>query len=181
MVGLNTAWYADQKGRWLAELHFRGGFRGLLNNNVGNDIIQSHPRGRHRFLLRDFDSFQLIPIPPAPSREFLHAFAVQCVVEVVKGSLPILDYVPTRTNEDLQQASTRIAGAYRRKSSLWNSYFRYARLKAQGLAWSDAEFVSAAERAFESTAFLEASCSVVLSDYALKRHQRRRAQPYVPH
>jgi len=45
MVGLNTAWYADQKGRWLAELHFRGGFRGLLNNNVGNDIIQSHPRG----------------------------------------------------------------------------------------------------------------------------------------
>jgi hypothetical protein len=133
MVGLNTAWYADQKGRWLAELHFRGGFRGLLNNNVGNDIIQSHPRGRHRFLLRDFDSFQLIPIPPAPSREFLHAFAVQCVVEVVKGSLPIL------------------------------------------------EFVSAAERAFESTAFLEASCSVVLSDYALKRHQRRRAQPYVPH
>jgi len=181
MEGLNTVWYADQKGRWLAELHFRGGFRGLLNNNVGNDVIQPLPSGNHRFLLRDFDSFHLIPLPSAPAREFLDAFAVQCVVEVVKGSLPILDYVSTRTGEDAQQVSRRIGNVYRRKSSLWNSYFRYARLKAQGLAWSDVEFVSATERAFESTAFLEASCSAILSDFALERYRRGQPRPYVPH
>jgi hypothetical protein len=102
-------------------------------------------------------------------------------VEVVKGSLPILDYVSTRTGEDTQQVLRRIAAVYRRKSSLWNSYFRYARLKARGLAWSDVEFVSATERAFESTAFLEASCSVILSDFALERYRRRQPRPYVPH
>ena len=181
MEGLNTVWYAEQKGRWLAELHFRGGFRGLLNNNVGNDIIQPLTCGKHRFLLRDFDSFHLISLPSAASREFLDSFAVQCVVEVVKGSLPILDYVSTRTGEDTQQVLRRIAAVYRRKSSLWNSYFRYARLKARGLAWSDVEFVSATERAFESTAFLEASCSVILSDFALERYRRRQPRPYVPH
>ncbi len=181
MEGLNTVWHADQKGRWLAELHFRGAFRGLLNNNVGNDVVQFLPSGKHRFLLRDFDSFQLISLPLAASREFLSAFAVQCVVEVVKGSLPILDYVSTQTGEDAQQVLPRIGAVYRRKSSLWNSYFRYARLKARALAWSEAEFVSATERAFESMAFLEASCSVILSDYALERLRRRRPQPYVFH
>lgn len=181
MKGLNTVWYADQKGRWLAELHFRGGFRGLLNNNVGNDVIQPLTCGNSRFLLRDFDSFHLISLPSAASREFLDAFAVQCVVEVVKGSLPILDYVSMRTGEDRQQVLRRIADVYRKRSSLWNSYFRYARLKARGLAWSDLEFVSATERAFESTAFLEASGSVILSDFALERYRRRQPQPYVPH
>jgi hypothetical protein len=181
LEGLNTVWHADQKGRWLAELHFRGGFRGLLNNNVGNDVIRSLPRGRHRFLLRDFDSFHLISVPSAPSREFLDAFAVQCVAEVVKGSLPILDYVSTETGEEAQQVSRRIGTVYRRKSSLWNSYFRYARLKVRELAWSDVEFASATERAFESTVFLEASCSAILSDFALERHRRRRPLPYVPH
>jgi hypothetical protein len=181
MEGLNTVWHADRKGRWLAELHFRGGFRGLLNNNLGNDVIQSPPRGSPRFLLCDFDSFHLIPLPSAASNEFLRAFAVQCVVEVVKGSLPILDYVSTKTGENAQRVARQIGGVYRRKSSLWNSYFRYARRKARELAWSELEFVSATERAFESTAFLQASCSVILSDFALDRHRQRRPRPYVPH
>lgn len=181
MEGLNTVWHADQKGRWLAELHFRGGFRGLLNNNLGNDVIQSAARGSHRFLLCDFDSFHLIPLPTAASGEFLRGFAVQCVVEVVKGSLPILDYVSTPAGEDAPLVARRIGDVYRRKSSLWNSYFRYARLKAQALAWSEPEFVSATERAFESMAFLEASCSVILSSFSLERHRRRRPRPYVPH
>ena len=181
MEGLNTVWYADQKGRWLAELHCRGGFRGLLNNNVGNDVIQPLPGGKHRFLLRDFDSFHFISLPQGPSREFIHAFAAQCVVEVVKGSLPILDYVSTPPGADAKQVARQISTVYRRKSSLWNSYFRYARLKARALAWSDAEFVSAIERAFESLPFLEASGSAILSKFALERHRRRQPQPYVPH
>jgi hypothetical protein len=181
LEGLNSRWYADQKARWLAELHSAGGFRGVLNSNMGNDVIQTLPDVQRRLLLCDFDSFKLVEMPAAPSGDFLEALALQCVVEVVKGSLPILHYVPVPLASSEVETARQVGAAYRQRSSLWNAYVQRARLKAHELSWTWPDLEAAFARAFETSAFLEASCSVILSDYALRRHQQRQPQPYVPH
>ncbi len=181
LEGLNSRWYADKKARWLAELHFSGGFRGLLNSNTGNDVIETTADGQRRFLFCDFDSFKLAVMPAAPSRDFFEAFALQCAVEVVMGSLPILHYVPAPPGSSDSATAGQIGAVYRQKSSLWSAYVQRARLKTYELSWNCPDLEAAFARAFETPAFLEASRSVILSDYALRRHQQRQPQPYVPH
>jgi hypothetical protein len=175
--GLNSNWYAEQKARWLAELHFAGGFRGLLNSSIGNDVISKLAQGGTEFRFCDFDSFKLVNLPSAPSRDFLEAFALQSLLEIVRGSLPILQYIFVTGIE----AKKAISNTYRQKSSLWNAYMRRARLKAQELSWSWGALEAAFAWAFETPAFLETSCSVILSTYALERYRKRNPQPYVPH
>lgn len=181
LEGLNSRWYAEKKSRWLAELHFRGGFRGLLNSNIGNDVIVEEKDETPRFLFCDFDSFQVIQLPNSPSGDFLAAFALQCVMEVVKGSVPILDFIHVPARCNTAQAARMVGAAYRLKSSLWNAYVNRARLKAHELSWDWDSLEEAFDQAFETPAFLEASCSVILSEYALQRHKRADRWDYVPH
>jgi hypothetical protein len=181
LEGLNCRWYAEQKARWLVEFHFSGGFRGLLNNNVGNDVVEWLPNKKCRLCFCDFDSFKLADIPSQPVPAFLDAFATQCLVEIVKGSLPILFYVKVPLGSAEKNCSRYIAAAYRQKSTLWNLYKQKAFLKAHQLSWSWPELDAAFGRAFETPAFLEAACSVILSDYALRRHHQRHTRIYVPH
>ncbi len=178
---LNSRWYADQKSRWLSEAHFRGGFRGLLNNNIGNDIVKNASDGKRSLLLCDFDTFKLIRLPASPLSGFLEAFVLQCVIEVVKGSLPILFFARIPSGFDLIQTARLVGEAYRRKSSLWNAYIHRFRLKAHNLSWNTDGLESAIDHAFETPAFLEASCSVILSEYALLRHSRHDKRKYEGH
>ena len=181
LAGLNSRWYSEQKARWLASMHFCGGFRGLLNNNIGNDVIEIGRDGKTRFLFCDFDTFRLIDISAVPSRQFLDAFAMQCLVEVVKGSLPILQFIAAPTGSPEREVAVRIAAVYRRKSSLWNAYCEKAHPRAHELGWDWRALETGFDRAFESSAFVDASCSVLLTEHALKRYRRTDRWDYVPH
>jgi hypothetical protein len=181
LQGLNVLWYSHQKSRWLAELHFHGGFRGLLNNNIGNDVVSVGPDGTRRFFFCDFDTFKLISLPATTDKAFLDAFALQTVVEVVKGSLPILEHVKAPLTASLAETARQVAAVYRQKSSLWNAYRERARLKVKECGWDWPDFEQACLHAFESPAFLEASCSVILSEYALERYGTGILQDYTPH
>jgi len=124
---LVAASYTAQKASQLVRMNFAGGFRDLLNSNIGNDVIAS---GGKLFLV-DFDAFHAIDIPKSPDRAFLRRFVLQCFVEAVKGSLPIIAYVgPERAGEEV--------AVYKRLSSLYRSYRKKFLAQATLRGWDAA-------------------------------------------
>src|SRR3989344_5222902 len=91
--GINPNWYAYQKARQLTRMNFNGGFRDLLNSNIGNDILY-----QDGLALCDFDTFHVVDIPRVPNKDFLRKFILQSFVEAVKSSLPIIDLTKDDSN-----------------------------------------------------------------------------------
>lgn len=117
---LSTASYADRKASLLAEMNFLGGFRDLLDSNIGNDVLDGGVR------LCDFSSFRAVEIPGKPDRDFLKRFYLQCVVEAIKSSLPIVDARENRSE------------AYLERSSVFRAYLKAFGAHAKKRGWSAA-------------------------------------------
>ncbi len=181
LLGLNSRWYADQKARLLAKMHFRGGFRGLLNSNIGNDVIAINGPSGAKMMLCDFDSFGVKTLPTVPTTSFLEDFALRSLLEVVKGSVPILDVIDRPRGADARGESRAVADAYRRRSSLWDAYRHHARSRTLERRWNWAAVEAALDRAFDMPAFLDASCTVLLSPRAIQHTRRKDRWDYVPH
>lgn len=180
LSGLNGQWYANEKARWLSHLHFGGAFRGLQNNNPGNDVIDFSGE-RPRFFFCDFESFRFATPPSTPSASFMEDFALHCVLEVVQGSLPILHFVQAPITLSAQEAAGCVGRAYRQRSSLWKAYHRRAQLWAERRSWNWSALDEAFGRAFESEAFLDASRATIMSGHALQRHRHAERFEYIPH
>jgi hypothetical protein len=117
LKGLSTASYASKKASLLAKMNFLGGFRDLLDSNIGNEILDP---GVH---LCDFSSFKVVKIPEKPDGDFIRRFYLQCIVEAIKSSLPIID-----TKEDRSEI-------YTKKSSVFRAYLRAFALHARKRGW----------------------------------------------
>ncbi len=86
--GIEQQWYAAQKSNLLISMNFHGGFRGILNSNIGNDIFYENS-----LYICDFDTFKVIDIPEHPSPTFLKHFCLWCFVELFKTSPLVWDYL----------------------------------------------------------------------------------------
>lgn len=73
--------FSKEKADLLTRMNFAGGFRGILNSNIGNDIIY-----KNNFYICDFDTFCVIEVPKNPTKDFLRAYIVWCVIELLKSS-----------------------------------------------------------------------------------------------
>lgn len=120
---INPKRYTHQKAKILVEMNINGGFRGLLNSNIGNDVIDIVD---HQLYLCDFDTFRVVEIPKKPDEQFLKRFFLQSFVEVVKSSLPIIDLV-----DNGDEAVKR----YLEISSLYHEYRRQFFLHAKKRDW----------------------------------------------
>jgi hypothetical protein len=89
LTGMNREDYMDSKARILVQLHSYGGFRGVLNSNLGNDLVQGDTFAG----LCDFDTFQIVNPPVAGASAEIRHFVTRAVLEVIKSSLPIVDYL----------------------------------------------------------------------------------------
>ena len=177
---INLWWYVEEKSRFLAAMHFHGGLRGILNSNIGNDVFFRDQGGNPRFYLCDFDTFRLVRVPEKPREGFLKAFALQCIVEVIKGSFSILEYVNLPADCSSTQRAEILGSVYFPKSSLWRSYQRRFFAIARRLGWDQASVGAAFEQAktIEPVADLLSGC--VLNSHYVRRTSRDRGV-YYPH
>lgn len=178
--GVNLWWYAEEKARLLAAMHLRGGFRGVLNSNIGNDVIVRVENQADRLFLCDFDSFALCEVPDEPSRELLQRLVLHSIVEVVKGSISILDYAALDESITAHERRCILAKMYTEKSTLWRAYWRIVKVQARDRGWP----LDLLENIRESTLSLEPAESVleevVLNSHYL-RHRARSRGVFYPH
>ncbi len=177
--GINLWAYVEGKSRLLSGMHFAGGFRGILNSNLGNDVVVENGDGRTDLLLCDFDTFCMQNLPADPTQDFLDAFCVETLVEVIIGSLPILQYVEVPRGSSTAERADLLGAVYFPKSSLWRSYHRrfFGAAKARG--WRPAAVSDSLERARRTEACADALSIRVLSNYYLEHFSDRVI--YFPH
>ena len=132
---LNLWSWVESKARTLCGMHYGGGFRGILNSNIGNDVLPARGQGRGDILLCDFDTFFMVELPQKPDRAFLDAYCLECLVEVIIGSLPILQYVDLPKGCSPADRADILGAVYFPKSSLWRSYHRRFFASAKAAGW----------------------------------------------
>jgi len=180
LKGLNLWWYVEQKALLLSRMHFLGGLRGILNSNIGNDVIVGHDSGAPRLCLCDYDTFSIVSVPPDAGQVFLAAFALQCLVEVAKGSLSILEYVDLPPNASASQRAEALGAVYFHKSSLWRAYERRFLESAKRRGWAVEAVPAAFEEARHAEAFADALSGCVLNRHYVARMAAARGVFY-PH
>jgi hypothetical protein len=93
---------------------------------------------------------------------------LHCLIEVVKGSLSILDYVELPDDSEASVAGPRLADMYFARSSLWHAYERrlFRHMIARG--WDQSLVQQALREATQTQAFI----SVVGECIPNSRHMR---------
>ncbi len=178
--GLNLWKYLDQKAECLARLHFAGGARGVLNSNIGNDVLVRNAVGDLDVYLCDFDTFSVMPVPAGPREPFLEAFTLRCLVEVVKGSLSILDYVDLPRDCSPADRGQYLGEVYFQRSSCWRAYKRVFDRNVSQRIWSMAAVDAAFQHARRTEAFANVLSSCVLNSHYLDTMAAQRGIFY-PH
>jgi hypothetical protein len=117
-VGLHTSdaeGYRDQKIQYLLAMQFAGGFRGILNSNIGNDVVHDGA-----FLgICDLDTFTLEPVPTTANDSNWERFITRCVLEAIKSSLPLLVWLDIADKSSLTGA---LAECFSAKSVFFKQY-----------------------------------------------------------
>lgn len=178
--GIDLWQYIEQKSSFLAKMHFNGGFRGILNSNIGNDVIVGNETGDFQLYLCDFDTFKIVSIPKEPETSFVETFVLQCIVEVAKGSLSILDYVDLPGGFSCVQIADALGEIYFNKSSLWHAYERKFYRNAELLGWDSPAVEKAIDKMRRTEAFANILCSCILNSRYVNELSQNRSIFY-PH
>lgn len=169
--GINIIRYAYDKAKILVSMNFNGGFRGLLNSNIGNDVIKLNNTGELQLFLCDFDTFAIVDIPEKPTKDFLKRFFLQSFVELAKSSLPIIDIV-----ENSDDAIEK----YRVISTLYSVYKREFYGKAKEKGW-DIDLLKEIEEWVMSTPIFKRTVCEIVPTYEKIRKLPDREPVYKPH
>ena len=164
LKGINIQKYSYEKAKQLVEMNFNGGFRGLLNSNIGNDVIIEDT-----LYLCDFDTFALVDIPKNPTEEFLKRFYLQSFVEIVKGSLPIIEIA-----NDVDEAVQK----YKSICTLYRAYRREFFQRAEEMRW---EITPEIEQWAESTPIFKRTICEIVPTYEKLKKLPDRKPIYRPH
>jgi hypothetical protein len=178
VLGLNLLRCMESNARLLAKMHWHGGFRGILNSNFGNTVLIPDDRGSHTIALADFDTFAIHRVPQNDSPEQLDPFVLQCLLEVVMGSLPILQYVHLPYDCSLDQKADALGAVYFSKSSLWRSYYRNFLANATDHGITIPAIVKSIERMRRTSAFVEVLESRVLTGESIAQTELRKQYCY---
>ena len=138
--GISRQDFVERKAGLLARFNFGGGFRGLLNSNIGNDVIRD---GRLHSIC-DFDTFHRQALPAADDREGVRRFTLRAYVELIKSSLPFVDWLDfADADAGREEVHRALAAYYREHGSLFHAYSRRFLRRAADLGW-DAPLVAGA-------------------------------------
>jgi hypothetical protein len=123
--------YITHKSALLCDLHFLGLFRGILNSNIGNELVQGD-----RFIgFCDFDSAYLMSPPPKTDRAQIVDFTIRSFLELLKASLPIETFI-FQQDSNRQALTPRLVEVYQATSSIYSSYLNRFLQKAVDLNWN---------------------------------------------
>ena len=147
--GINVHQYSQVKAGLLAKLHFNGGFRGVLNSNIGNDIIDP----QNNLFICDYDTFNVVEFPDEVDQLFLDDFVLSCFIEVFKSSISILEFLVFTEGMPLKDKNILLFDKYKEKSTLWKYYWTiFKRLTVQ-MKWDNKMVEKAVENSLETEAF----------------------------
>ncbi len=178
--GLNLWWYVETKSRLLLSMHTHGGFRGILNSNLGNDVVVGFDNLPLSLYLCDFDTFKTVVMPSRPDARFLRSFMLHCLIEVVKGSISILDYLDLPETLKPAERAEALAQVYLEKSSLWQAYRRRFAAHARAEQWDYGLLEPAFRSAVRTGAMAHVLGGCVLNNHYLQEVERNRGI-YYPH
>jgi len=179
LKGINNWWYAEEKAKLLVRFQFNGGFRGILNSNIGNDIVFIDGTKRSLFLC-DFDTFKYIDIPSVTNLDFLKSFVLLCLIEVSKGSLSIFEFIDTSENLSKEEIATKLSNIYFAKSTLWKTYKRMFDNQVREKGWNIRLVEEAFDFSIKTQAFLDVVALNSLNTYYIN-HLSSQRNIYYPH
>lgn len=173
--GVCSDWYSENKSRILSEMNFDGGFRGILNSNLGNDI-----KYRNKYYICDFDTFKIVKIPERPSKKFINNFCLWCIVEILKTSPLIMTYVDIE-GISKQKATMILWNIYISNSSLWKAYESKVRQKFTERGWSLKDFKASIDKALKTNVVHDLILDNVITSKVLRESYKPEQSFYVPH
>jgi hypothetical protein len=143
LIGIEREAYCREKAHLLCGLNFGGAFRGILNSNVGNDVIQCN-----RFVgLCDYDTLKVIPVPSGSDAAGVRRFTFHAVLEVIKTSLPFIDYMNVEGMCGSGRAKC-LSRYYRAHSTLFSLYRKEFLKRALEIGWKTLEVDRYIDEAF---------------------------------
>lgn len=160
--GVDRDWHARQKSTLLIKMNFNGGFRGVLNSNFGNDIVFNH-----KLYICDFDTFTVIGVPSRPNEQYIRSFVLWCVIEVLKTSPVILDFLNT-DGMTRREISENLWEIYSAKSSLWKQYHTMFMREVKKRKWNVVSVGRALEDARKTEVFYEMILDNVINSKVIK-------------
>jgi hypothetical protein len=164
--GISNEWYAEEKSELMIKMNLNGGFRGVLNSNVGNDI-----KYKNKFFICDFDTFTAIEIPKNPDYKFIKSFLLWCVIEILKSSPLVFAYVDM-DGLNKKEAAKKIWKIYAERSLLWQRYYQKFISKATKMGWDINLIKQAIQEAVETKVFYDTiQDSVVYSEVLKNTYQ----------
>jgi hypothetical protein len=178
---VNGRAYAEAKAHMLALMNRNGGFRGLLNSNIGNDVVEMGAGSSRQFFLCDFDTFHVVRIPRRPDRAFKRAFLMQCLVEVVKGSLPVIDYLHAKHGQSPAALWPLAREVFFSRSSLWQAYARRWNNVATAVQCGTRMANELAAEIYNTPAFMATLMDQVPNYVTLKQSPPLAESMYTPH
>lgn len=173
--GIESAWYSETKSDLLINMNFFGGFRGILNSNIGNDIIYNND-----LYICDFDTFRVIDIPGHPSPDFIRNFTLWCVVEVLKTSPLIWAYADIE-KLNKKEGALRLWQIYSGKSLFWHSYSQKYFDYTERLGWDINLISKTLSDMVDYPVFQELILDNVINSKVLRKTYQPEMSFYVPH
>jgi hypothetical protein len=172
--GVDACGYVAAKARLLAAMHFAGGFRGLLNSNIGNDVVA----GDRLLALCDFDTFEVREIPAAGDEDDIRRFVISAMIEVAKSSLPFVDYLPLPRG-DAAGAVRSLADYYRERSTLFRAYRDLLLRGVHERDWPESVVHAALDETFRLDVVFEILQELIPNPLTMGRFTGE--TPYAPH
>ncbi len=174
LIGIELQDYIELKTDLLIAFNFRGAFRGILNSNIGNDIV----RNSALHSLCDFDSFIVLPVPSSNEQSEIRRFVIRAFIELIKTSLPFVDYInfDSQTTEEIHRS---LSAYYIEKSSLFRRYKDKFLERAGELGWDITFVESCIREALSTPVSFELLQELVPNSHTFKTF--RNESFYVPH
>lgn len=172
--GIEESWYNEKKSNLLVKMNFYWGFRWVLNSNIGNDIVY-----KNNFYICDFDTFKVINIPKNPTKKFVIDFILWCIVEVLKTSPFILDYIDIE-NVDKKQYTLKIWDIYIKKSTFWKFYYKILLEQGENNGWDKKIIEYAIDKALTTEVVSDLILDNVLNSKVIKNTYKPELSFYTP-
>ncbi|MDP1884184.1 MAG: hypothetical protein Q8L10_02345 [Candidatus Moranbacteria bacterium] len=159
---VSNEWYAEKKSDLMIKMNFNGGFRGVLNSNVGNDIEY-----QDKFYICDFDTFEVINMPEKPDYEFIRSFVLWSIIEMLKSSPLVFAYV-NMDGLNRKEVAEHIWEVYTKNSLLWQKYYQKFLSQAMELGWDANLIEKAVQDTVASDVFYDMAPDNVIASEVLK-------------
>lgn len=172
---IDCDWYAKEKAKLLLNMNFNGGFRGILNSNLGNDLIY-----KNQFFICDFDTFTAIEIPKNPDFKFIKSFCSWCFVEMLKTAFPIWDYVDL-TNKSKKQSISLLQESFEKNSAFYKYYKEGFIKKSEEAGWNMKKVINAIEEIKKTKIYFEMLSELVINSETLIKSYKPKLGIYALH